>query len=324
MGRGGGSSGGSSGGHGRSHYGGSSGGSRGGGGSSRSSSSRSYPSSRRYSSYRSTRVYTSGRIPGGSYQSGPVDPLQKYKSALVIWNVFIVTALFIFGGILFNGNITSSTITRTPLQANQCIESADWFEDHDGTWIYNPGKLISGMKEFYKITGIQPYLVIDTGDINGNDRPSAQEYESYLLDIYSKKFSDGGHLVLGFNEPEPSSYGMYYVIGDEAKAMFDDEAGEILFDYIDHYYTTDLSDEEMFATAFSKAANRIMKKSFTVTQALTIVIAIVLLGNIVILTLFGMAVYKNKKAESDREVAKVLSAKIEDVTDTSLKDKYLQ
>lgn len=130
-------------------------------------------------------------------------------------------------------------------------------------------------------------------------------------------------MIVGFNEPRPSSYGMYYVIGDEAKAVFDDEAGEILFDYIDHYYTTDMSDEELFSTAFLKTAERMMKKSFSMAKGVTIMVVIVILGNIVILTLFGMAVYKKKKAESDREVARVLSADMKDVVDDSLKDKYL-
>lgn len=318
MGRGGGSSGGSSGGHGRSHYGG-----RGGGSSSRSSS-RSYSSSRRPSSYRSyNTTYIGSSRPYGSFAStGQSGPMQKYKTMLWLWNAIVVTALLALGGFLFNG-VTPSTTVRTKLQPQQCIESDKWYVDNDGTWIYDSNKLIRGMREFYNITGIQPYLVIDTGDINGSDTPSAAEYEKYLLDIYDKLFDDGGHLILGFNEPYENSYGMYYVIGDEAKAMFDDEAGEILFDYLDHYYTSDMSDEEFFATVFEKTAKRIMKKSFTMVQGLTVIISIVVLGNIVILTLYGMAVYKKKKEDADVAAAKVLNADLGSVTDDSLKREFL-
>lgn len=317
MGRGGGSRGGHSGGHGRSHYGGS---------RSRSSSSRSTSRSYSSSSYRSSRpYYRHTTIVGGGLDSTfnrPNDPLQGYKSALLIWNTLVVFALLFIGGTIIS-RITPSTIKREPLQKQQCIESEYWYEDNDGTWIYNEDALIKGMRSFYETTGIQPYLVIDTGDINGNDEPSAKEYEAYLMDIYSEKFNDGGHLVVGFNEPYPDSYGMYYVIGDEAKAVFNDEAGEILFDYIDYYYTSDMSDEELFSTAFAMTAKRMMSKSFTVVQGITVIAVIIVLGDIILLTLLGMAVYKKKKAESDREVANVLGADIADVTDTSLKDKYL-
>lgn len=319
MGRGGGSSGGHSGGHGRSHYGGSH--SRGGGSSSRSFSSSSR--SRSYHHHSTSRSYYRGGIGYSRTYDASNDPLFVYKFLLFGWNVAVAFIALTVALIVF-GSVTPSTIARKPLQSQQCIESNEWYEDNDGTWIYNSGKLIEGLRQFYKVTGIQPYLVIDTGDINGEDYPSAEQYEKYLMDIYAEKFSDGGHLVVGFNEPVPNSYGMYYVIGDEAKAVFDDEAGEILFDYIDNNYTSDMSDEEMFATSFKQAAKRMMKKSITLTQALTVVVIIIVLGDILLFTLLGMAVYKKKKAESDREVARVLGTEMDNLVDESLKDKYLQ
>lgn len=182
---------------------------------------------------------------------------------LIILIAVIIILAFVFSS--FQGcpgqpdssQITPSTIEREPLPKGSVVETGYYTDNLN--WIKNKTALTSGMRNFYKETGVQPYLYI-TGDINGEAYPSENEVKDFAFSLYDDLFSDEAHLLVIFFEPPMSDdYSTWYVAGIQAKAVIDDEAVDILFDYIDKYYYYDhLSNEEFFSKAFNDAGTRIM------------------------------------------------------------------
>lgn len=170
-----------------------------------------------------------------------------------------------------NSAITKSTIDRKPLESGMVTET-DYYEDNLN-WIQSSSKLEKGMVNFYKRTGVQPYLYI-TDEINGKNNPSNSDFETFANNFYDERFNDEGHLLVIFLEYN-GNYNMWYIAGTAAKSVMDDEAIDILFDNIEYYYQSDLTDEEMFSTAFDKASQRIMKKEISIWVIVLVLVAVI-------------------------------------------------
>lgn len=294
--------GGFSGGGGRSSGGGSVGGSRSSGGSRGGGSSRggySRGSSSSHQSYsRPSRTYINIGS-HGSYNNYNRPPRHGKSSSLstvwliVSWSILIFFVFSAFSGAFSSNSITKSTINREKLPSSAVTET-DYFSQ-SGSWNINKGQVEKGLKYFFKKTGVQPYLyVADT--INGNSDPSDEEMDMFANDLYDKLFKDEGHVLVIFQEY--NSNGRYFawtVAGKQAKTVFDDEARQILFDYIDHYYYSDLQDGEFFETAFTKTADRMM----TVTRSPIVIIVVVL--SVVALIFLGFYWWKKAKDQKNLE-----------------------
>ena len=274
---------------GRAGRGGGGGGSRGGGfGGSRGFGSHSGSSSHRsgYSSSRSSswssgshssyhRRYNSGPrfyyFGGSRYNSGYSG---GYKSSsgssgasgrgkllrYIIWGFIILSIISSlaqagsFGDEAPVGGVTKSTVDRQKLESSSLVVSDQYF--YDGLdWIKDPMTLKSGMTHFYETTGVQPFLYI-TDDVDGS--PTNDRLQKFTNEVYDNYFKDEAHLVVLFYEKN-GSYKSCYVTGLEAKTVVDDEAGEILLDYIDHYYYSDYDEATFFSKSFSEAADRMMR-----------------------------------------------------------------
>lgn len=152
-----------------------------------------------------------------------------------------------------NSGITASTVNREKFdEAEKYYVEGVWYRD-ELDWIKKSSKLESGMKYFYEKTGIQPFLYI-SGDYYADNK----ELEDAANEIYDEYFDDEAHLLVLFSEHN-SKYKCCYVTGVQAKTVIDSEAGEILLDYIDHYYYSDLDEDEFFARSFREAADRMMR-----------------------------------------------------------------
>jgi uncharacterized membrane protein len=190
--------------------------------------------------------------------------------------------------------ITPSTLEREQLPKGSVVET-DYYTDNL-KWIQNKTLLTAGMKNFYKETGVQPYLYI-TGNINGETYPSESDVSEFAFSLYDELFSDEAHLLLIFFEPPMSDYySTWYVVGKQAKAVIDDEAVDILLDYIDKYYYYDqLSNEEFFSKAFDDAGTKIMH----VPKSPWIPVLIVI--GIVIIIIIGFTWWRKAKEQKNRE-----------------------
>ena len=175
-----------------------------------------------------------------------------------------------------SGGISKSTVQREKLQSSSIVVSDKYYYD-ELDWISDPMTLKSGMNHFYEKTGVQPFLYI-TDNVGGT--ATDDRLEKFTNEVYDKYFSDEAHMVVLFYEKN-GSYRSCYVTGTEAKTVIDDEAGDILLDYIDHYYYSDYDEATFFSKSFSEAADRIMRVTpsygwITLIFALVLILVVVL------------------------------------------------
>ncbi len=237
---------------------------------------------------------------------------------ILIVALLIILAMFSSYSDSNSTEITASTMERTKLSSSQCTLIDEWYEDEAG-WISNSGQLEKGLRYFYDKTGVQPYLYITT-NIDGNMYPTDTEMQNKLKEMYAEKFTDEGHIIVCFVEGVENNYGTSCWAGSQAETVMDSEAREILLDYLDHYYTSDMGDEEYFATSFEKAADKVMTVDTTTRQqamrsALITVIAIA--GVIIVVALVRRKKYKAQQAEAD---AKILNSDLNSYSDPKVDD----
>ncbi|MDO4287355.1 MAG: hypothetical protein Q4C40_06490 [Eubacteriales bacterium] len=226
---------------------------------------------------------------------------------LAVGVMVVVIAIFLMVAVQ-SDDVTKSTVQREPLPAGAVVET-EYYTDEPG-WITNSSELTRGMKEFYRDTGVQPYLYIIT-DLDGDTSPSPSELGEYAEQLYSQLFTDQAHFLLVFCDDGQGSYNCGYWIGAQASAIMDDEAVAILADYLNTYYYGDMDDEEFFSTTFSKTADRIM----TVTKSPwpTVIKIIVIVAGIVIVLLLGYTWWRKAKEQKNKE-----AEQMEDILNTPL------
>jgi hypothetical protein len=183
---------------------------------------------------------------------------------LVILGVVVSAVMgqgFFFRGYRSDRGITWSTIQRKPLPAGS-VNETEYYTDTLG-WIGNRTQMLSGLKHFYKKTGVQPHVYI-TDKVSGLYSPTADDLDEFANGLYDELFTDEAHLLLVFFEYGDGRYQTRYVCGTQAKTVIDQEAADILLDYLDrYYYDKSLTDEQFFSVSFADAADRIM----TVTRS---------------------------------------------------------
>ena len=230
-------------------------------------------------------------------------------------------------GIIDSGDIGTffkiqrSTIQREALPADKCKAIDKWFQDDWGDWIDETNEdaaVQAGLQYFYEKTGVQPYLWI-MGE-EGKDYMSEGSVEELAEKKYKEMFgNDEGHLLVIFREyPNASSnYICTATPGYDAETqVMDEEAREILLDYIDYAYTDDdLNEGQFFKNAFMRAADRIMTKQMSEKQVFTIiaVVVVVVIGLIIISSIIRkkkVAVAKQKALQKQAEAqqAKAVAA----------------
>lgn len=285
----------------------------------RSSSSRSgYSSSRSshsssHSSYHRPSYHSCGysgpRISYSHIYFGNGDNKGFLIAFCVIFILFFLT-IFTFGQ---SGNITASTVEREPLTKGTVIET-EYYTDELG-WIDSVSKLESGMQHFYQKTGVQPYIYI-TDTI-----PSGLDINSYANSLYEDLFNDEAHYLLLFYERN-DEYKMQWVCGAQAKTVIDQEASDIILDYIEKYYYSDMSESEFFSKAFSDAADRIMTKTTPTIVYIVGFISAVLIIGIAFVWWNKKKEQKNKEAEYTKEILNTPIDKIDTNPLKDLEDKY--
>ncbi|MBO6140443.1 MAG: TPM domain-containing protein [Ruminococcus sp.] len=216
------------------------------------------------------------------------------KTGLIIFAIVLV--LYIIGDFLpaitksgSSDSIQKSTVEREKLESSSIVETDSYYIDSLG-WISDRQELEEGMEYFYEKTGVQPFLII-TDEIDGSHSFDEYEVEDYANEVYEELFDDEAHLLVIFYEYN-EVYHSYCLTGTEAKTVIDDEAREIVLDYIDHYYYSDYDEDTMFSKVFTESADRIM----TVTPHYGWIVAIILLV-IVVLCLLLSWWTKKKRAK---------------------------
>lgn len=216
--------------------------------------------------------------------------------------------------------IERSTIDREVLPSSKCTPIDVWYQDDWGDWIDETGEedaLIKGLKYFYEKTGVQPYLWI-TGD-DGQNYKYQETVEQLGEERYKEMFGDDeGHVIIIFREyPNASSeYICTVTPGYDAETqVMDEQAREIVLDFIDYYYTdSEMNEGQFFGTAFEKAGDRIMMKQLSFRQmgiiaavAVIVVIGICIVANIVKKRKIAVAKQKTLQAQEQAKQAKAVA-----------------
>ena len=215
--------------------------------------------------------------------------------------VLAVCAVILFPRVA-QASITKSTVERTPISATAATDIGYYFEDQAG-WISSTTRLNKALKYFQSKTGVAPVLIISEYNYTN------EELAGYASTYYDEHIEDEAHLVFVFNEYN-SAYRMEYVVGAGAKTVLDTEAMDILMDYIEEYYYSDKSEDEMFAQAFEKAADRMMKVTKSPVVVL-VVLTLVLATAIVVLLIVKTKAKRDKEKAAETE--RILNADIKDL-----------
>lgn len=224
--------------------------------------------------------------------------MPMWGSLVCILVVAVLVAMFTLGPMLTSGNITRSTVTREPLPKGAVTETAYYTDEL--MWIDSVTVLQSGMKHFYQKTGVQPHVYI-TDDLRSSS------IEDFSNALYDELFTDEAHILLVFYERN-NEYKDWVITGVQAKQVVDQEAVDILLDYVDrYYYQSELSEAEMFSKAFSDAADRMMK--VTKSPVPIIIVAVIALL-IVIFAIKLVKVVAEKKKAADERTERLLSTPI--------------
>lgn len=268
----------------------------------------------------------SGGSPSGSPSPHPQPPKKSNKGPS--WGLriaFAVVALFAAYAILSqivlcsmgstadDTSISQSTVEREALTP-AAVNETSYYTDKDGDWIHNPGKLESGMRAFYKETGVQPYLYI----LPNGETQSTQELSTIAEGLYDELFTDEGHFLLVFCDDGFGSFNCGYVVGSEAKTIMDGEALTILADFLDRYYSDySLSEEEIFSKAFESTGKRIM----TVSQS-PLVPTLIILGIIIVALLVAYTLKKRReqKERDQQRMEDILKMPIEKFGDQKIEE----
>ena len=281
-------------------------------------------------------MHMGGPMMGGPMMGGPVRRgggcggcmTVILMLVLVIFVISIVSWMGNFATPQYWGNLSQqsdpfpgvipSTIIRTPLPAGSAVETGPLFTDHLG-WIANQSQLAVGMRNFHQATGVRPHLYI-IGEIYGTQTPTDAQLLSFAQERYDALFNDEAHLILLFFENDAQQYGMVAVPGNQARSVIDQEAQDILLDFVQRYYYMDISEEELFSGAFSSTAERIMHVPPEPTDNRAIWLTIIIVAGVLLLVLMLFRWWSRKQEQKNLEAEqteRILSQPLETIGDSN-------
>ena len=276
-----------------------------------------------HSSYSSRSSYGSGDF-GGSYGGG-FYPRPPRRSTVIVSHggsfntvisliIFIVVLAAAFSGFPSSSSSSTKSVPKST-QNRERLESGVGYDnnciiDNIG-WFDNITKTEKAIKQFYDKTGVQPYIVLNAYDSTLLTDTAKEEYAKKWYDEHIK--NESTFLYMYFAEPDTDNDVGYmaYVNGKQVSSVMDSEAIEIFWAYVDKYWYSDMSTDDMFTTIFTKTADRIMTKSTTAADvgnnAVKVIGVIVVFAGIIIV----MIIRRKHKAEEAKETEKILNTPLD-------------
>lgn len=206
-----------------------------------------------------------------------------------------------------NKQTVASTVNREKLASTAVVKSDFWLED-EWKWLDNPARVTSALKYFYEKTGVQPYLWIVEGfeGYNNSDVTDAVILEQLQMK-YDSLYTDSGHMIYLFFEPEPDTFIDAFQIGDAAKTVIDGESKEIIMSNARTYYEDySLSNDEYFSKILRNSADTIMRTTSNGYDVAMVFVALACVG--VILGMLCFFVLKSKEKELEKVNAEIRRA----------------
>lgn len=268
------------------------------------------------SSYSGHSSYGGGRFYGGGFYPRPPRRSTVIVShggsfnAVISLIIFVVVLIAAFGGFPSSNSSSTKSVPKST-QNRERLESGVGYDnncivDNIG-WFYNVTKTEKSIKKFYDKTGVQPYIVLNAYDSTLLTDTAKEEYAKKWYDEHIK--NESTFLYMYFAEPDTDNDVGYmaYVNGKQVSSVMDSEAIEIFWAYVDKYWYSDMSTDDMFTTIFTKTADRIMTKSTTAADvgnnAVKVIGVIVVFAGIIVV----MVIRRKHKAEEAKETEKILN-----------------
>lgn len=272
------------------------------------------------SSYSGHSSYGGGRFYGGGFYPRPPRRSTVIVShggsfnAVISLIIFVVVLIAAFGGFPSSNSSSTKSVPKST-QNRERLESGVGYDnncivDNIG-WFDNVTKTEKSIKKFYDKTGVQPYIVLNAYDSTLLTDTAKEEYAKKWYDEHIK--NESTFLYMYFAEPDTDNDVGYmaYVNGKQVSSVMDSEAIEIFWAYVDKYWYSDMSTDDMFTTIFTKTADRIMTKSTTAADvgnnAVKVIGVIVVFAGIIIV----MVVRRKHKAEEAKETEKILNTPLD-------------
>lgn len=268
------------------------------------------------SSYSGHSSYGGGRFYGGGFYPRPPRRSTVIVShggsfnAVISLIIFVVVLIAAFGGFPSSNSSSTKSVPKST-QNRERLESGVGYDnncivDNIG-WFDNVTKTEKSIKKFYDKTGVQPYIVLNAYDSTLLTDTAKEEYAKKWYDEHIK--NESTFLYMYFAEPDTDNDVGYmaYVNGKQVSFVMDSEAIEIFWAYVDKYWYSDMSTDDMFTTIFTKTADRIMTKSTTAADvgnnAVKVIGVIVVFAGIIVV----MVIRRKHKAEEAKETEKILN-----------------
>ena len=268
------------------------------------------------SSYSGHSSYGGGRFYGGGFYPRPPRRSTVIVShggsfnAVISLIIFVVVLIAVFGGFPSSNSSSTKSVPKST-QNRERLESGVGYDnncivDNIG-WFDNVTKTEKSIKKFYDKTGVQPYIVLNAYDSTLLTDTAKEEYAKKWYDEHIK--NESTFLYMYFAEPDTDNDVGYmaYVNGKQVSSVMDSEAIEIFWAYVDKYWYSDMSTDDMFTTIFTKTADRIMTKSTTAADvgnnAVKVIGVIVVFAGIIVV----MVLRRKHKAEEAKETEKILN-----------------
>lgn len=276
------------------------------------------PPPRRYGYY-GRRYYGYGGYGGYGYSGLSVT---LFVVIMMLFVGVMVANVFYSSGHSYSNQNMTSTVVREKIDTKNAYIN-DCIVDELG-WFNNPSRTASRLQQFWEETGVQPYIILRAYD---SALTTDAQKKQWTTEYYDKNFdAENIFLFVYFGEKDADNDVGYmaYASGYQTSSVMDAEAMEIFWSYIDRYWYTDASTDDVFINAFNNTANVIMHVSTTGMDVIKwlLILCIVIVVGVVIVTVIKQ---KNKRAkEKAEEDAKILNTPIGDYIKDDLEDKYLK
>jgi preprotein translocase subunit SecG len=255
------------------------------------------------------------------YYGGGCGSIVAFVILLVVIAVVMITLGIFSGGT--SSDITASTYNREKAETGMSFDS-NCVVDELG-WFDSTSQTGRELKEFYNETGVQPYVLFRAYD---STLTSNEDKEAWAQDYYNNTIgNEGTFLFVYFAEEDTDDdvgY-MYCVAGNLVESVMDSQAQEIFWNYVDTYWYSDLSTDDMTVQIFTKTADRIMTKTTTksdVQKTTVLVIFVIVIAIIAALMLKWKYKRAKEKAQEDERILNTPVHTYSDADGQDLADKY--
>ena len=219
---------------------------------------------------------------------------RPFKNSNLIFLVIIIVlfAMYSFFNSDRTADISPSTIERTPLPADAEITDYDTIE---GDWIVDLQYNEASMADFYKRTGVAPYLYV----LSSDNSMTLSEIIEFADTFYEEKLKDSNRFLVVFRDNGAPEYDLVLKLGTEAASFMDEEAQTIFREYVDFYFAKGQTPYYLvFADSFDQTCDRILnvRTVSSRTIAVIILIAIIAAGIAFKILYDKRIIFKNRKS----------------------------